>query len=149
MALKSLRSAQKGEATWRRLSQICEVAVWLYCVPGNIQCVKLDRGQRLYQIVFCRKDQSIPCNSTWPSRLPTWWGISMTLAAAEVWLLWSGTDRIQSVVHMHRFDKYRHNIVYNCCCLPTSHWISAELESLINDISIRYDTCLRGEGKHY
>jgi len=69
MTLKSLGSAQNGEATWRRLIQICEVAVWLYCVPGNIQCVKLDRGQRLYQIVFCRKDQSIPCNSTGPSRL--------------------------------------------------------------------------------
>jgi hypothetical protein len=64
MALKSLRSAQKGEGTWRKLSEICEVAVWLYCVPGNIQCVKLDREQRLYQIVFCRKDESIPCNST-------------------------------------------------------------------------------------
>lgn len=147
MALKSLWSAQKGTATWRRLSQVCEVAIWLYCVPSNIQCVKLDIGQWSYQITFCGKDRVIPCNITWS--IYTWWVISMTLPAAEGWLLWSGTDRIQSVVHMYRFGKYRHSIVYNCCHLPTSHWVSAELESLIIDISISCDTCLREEGKHH
>jgi hypothetical protein len=63
---------------------------------------------------------------------------------------WDRQDHISSShVLVWQVQTDRHIAVYKCCHLLSSHWICAQLESVVNVISARGDTCLRDEGKQY